>query len=92
MNGPRGQGPLVERLRRDPGRGEADRRSPRTRAPPSQRGSWHPCLRVAVRIADFLVEIQHACGGLRLEGPPDSHLDHSAEIATWLLEISAELG
>lgn len=46
----------------------------------------------ATRIADFLVDIQHACGGWRLEEPPYSHLDQSAEIATWLLEISAELG
>ncbi|WP_428263958.1 hypothetical protein [Haliangium sp.] len=46
----------------------------------------------ATRIADYLLSIQDASGGWLLDQPPLDHLDQSAEIATWLLELSAELG
>jgi len=46
----------------------------------------------AERIADYLLSIQHGSGGWLLDQPALSYLDQSAEIATWLLEISAELG
>lgn len=47
---------------------------------------------MAIRVANFLVDIQDASGGWLMDQPLVTSLDQSAEIATWLFEIDAELG
>ncbi len=46
----------------------------------------------ARRIANYLVSIQEPDGGWVQNEPNHTSFDQSAEIATWLLELSAELG
>ena len=55
-------------------------------------GDDKEALEMAIRIADFLVDIQDTSGGWLVDEPLETSLDQSAEIATWLFEIDAELG